>query len=101
MEFTWIAAALMAPICMVLWKHELSNSVRSLIHGLLLVFAATLSAGAYVTLKCKLGDQLDIYDKFWAALPILAGAAATGRCVVGRVVALWMRRLGRRRREAT
>lgn len=95
MEIAWIGAALIVPICFVIWKQQLSNDMRSLIHGLLVVFGATISTGAYVSLKTKLDNDLGIYDKFWISLPLLTSVAATGRCMLGRFVTLWFKRIGR------
>lgn len=97
MELVWIAPALMVPISVVAWKHGIKGDSRSLIQGLLVVFAATVSSGAYLALKLKLDREPDFFEKFWIALPLLASFVVTGRCIFGRLAQLIIRNRRRHR----
>lgn len=88
MELVWIAPTLLVPITAIAWKHGIKGDSRSLIQGLLVVFAATISAGAYLALKLRLDREPDFFEKFWIALPLLASFVVTGRCIFGRLVQL-------------
>jgi hypothetical protein len=85
-EVVWVAPVLMIPITVIAWKHGINGDARSLIQGLLVVFAAMLASGAYLALKLRLDREPDFFEKFWIALPLLASSVVTGRCIFGRLV---------------
>lgn len=88
MEIVWIAPALLVPITAIAWKHGIRGDSRSLIQGLLVVYAATISSGAYLALKLRLDREPDFFEKFWISLPLLASFIVTGRCIFGRLASL-------------
>ena len=97
MEIIWVAPAVLIPITVIAWKHGIGGQSRSLIQGLLIVFAAMLTSGSYLALKTELHREPDFFEKFWISIPLLASFVVSGRCVFGRLGKLIFRSRRRNR----
>lgn len=96
----YIAPVVMLPICVIAWKHGLTGNARTLMQGLLVVFAAMTVSGQYLSLKVNLHREPDFFEKFWLSLPLWASFVVTGRCVFGRLFQLIVTRTRQRSQKA-
>ena len=100
MQISISATAIALLICVIVYKHGIRGDARSLIQGLIVVFAALVTADAYLQIKSALGREPDFFDKFWISLPLLASFIVTGRCIFGRLAQLVIQsRRARRAKE--
>jgi hypothetical protein len=67
-------------------------NAQSLLQASLVFFGATVSSVLYVTLRVTGNIEIDNIDKFWCALPIFASLTVTNRCIVGRLIRIFLRR---------
>ena len=100
MQTSIAAGSIALAICVIAYRHGIRGDARSLIQGLLVVFAALVTADSYLQIKSALGREPDFFDKFWISLPLLASFVVTGRCIFGRLAQLIVRsRRARRTKE--
>lgn len=90
-ELAWVAVALVIPVTAIAWKHGVTGQSRSLIQGLMVVFGAVVTSGAYLALKDSASREPDTVEKLWLAFPLLASLTVTGRCIFGRIARFFFR----------
>ena len=91
MELVWTAPALLLPVCVICRRHGIDGQSRTLIQGLMVLYAASVTSGAYLILKARLEREPDSLEKFWIALPLFASFSVAGRCIFGRLARLVVR----------
>ena len=92
-----VAPTVLIPIIVIAWKYGITGQSRSLIQGLIIVFAAMLASGTYLALKIELSREPDFFEKFWISIPLLASFVVSGRCIFGRLGRLIVQSRQRRR----
>lgn len=91
MEIVWVSPGLLLLAGAILWRNGITGDSRTIAQGLLVVYAAILVSGSYLSLKLRLEREPDFFEKFWISLPLLASFVVTGRCVFGRIIRLLFR----------
>lgn len=87
-----VASVLILAVIVIAWKHGIRGGSRSLIQGLLVLFAATVASGTYFTWKARIECEPSFTEKFWMVLPLLASLVVTERCIFARLIRLVVRR---------
>ena len=80
----------------VVVREGLNPSTKSLLQGLTVTAMTVLVTFGYIHLSEDRQEPLTFIDKFWISLPFLASFVVSGRCIVGRLFRLVIRK---KRRE--
>jgi len=57
MEVVWAAQCLIVPISLLIWKHGITGDARSVLQGLVVLYASVVVSGLYFALKARTGHD--------------------------------------------
>lgn len=77
---------------MVVLKTGLNPSSKSLVQGLIVTAMIVVVTYGYIHLSEINQSDLTFVDKFWISLPFFASFVVSGRCIVGRLFRLIVRK---------
>jgi hypothetical protein len=80
----------------LIWKRGISGKAGTIFQGLIVMIAASITAGLYVELRA-ISPEITFIDKFWISVPLLASFIVSGRCVFGRLIRIMI--AGRRGKD--